>query len=1060
ELVLKSADAQKEYDGTALTTKEQENTGITVSGDGFAEGEGFKMEAQGSQLLPGSSVNSISYEPLEGTKEENYRIRVDEGTLTVTDRVEPFRITVTGNSGDVLYDGAEHSVEGLKETEFRISGRSYTVEGLDAAVSGTDAGTYTGTISGTAKILDADGNDVTGQFVVTGTAGTLQIRRRSLVLTSADAEKVYDGRVLTTADAENGGITVSGDGFAENEGAVYTVTGSQLLAGSSDNIFTYQLSEGTKAENYEIEVHMGLLRVTDRSASERYEITVIGQSAEALYDGADHSAEGIVTDTFTVEGRTYTVSGLSGSRTERNAGTYEVPVTGAAVVRDGAGNDVTDQFNVRTQPGTLTIQPREVILTSADAEKEYDGTALTTENEAAQGITVSGDGFAAGEGASYTVSGSQTLVGVSSNTFTYELNEGTEEANYRITVVPGTLSVTGRTTRIAITAEAVGAEAVYDGEVHTAEGLAQTVFTFNGHTYTLSGLESSVSGTDAGTYLASVTGTAKVTDENGNDVTDQFAVSLQSAELRILPAPLTIRTGSAQKAYDGTALTAAETEITGLQGSDQISVLVTGTQTVPGSTQNTCEISWGETKPSNYQVELQPGTLQVSANAAQVVLRAADASKIYDGTELKGTAEVTAEGLPAGFSAEIETEGSLTDAGTASNHITGYVIYNAAGEDNSSFFTNVQTMDGVLRIHPRKVTITSASAEKVYDGKELTTVDEPAQGITVSGDGFAEGEGAEYTVTGTQTLTGMSPNTFSYTLAEGTAAGNYEITQSFGTLTVKNRAADEKYQITAKAMGGSYLYDGAAHTVQGLVTNTFTVDGQTYTLEGLTASRTERNAGVYEIALGGTPLVRDADDNDVTEEFSVGAESGTLRIRPRSVTITSADAGKEYDGTALTTAELENAGITESGDGFAAGEGAAYTVTGSQTIPGESENTFTYRLNAGTEEANYNITVQTGTLTVTDRSEKIHVTLQTAGGSFLYDGEEHTVQGLTTEQITVDGVVYTITGITCEETQTDAGTYPVKAEGELKILDADCNDVTDQFDPEILEGSLQILPRE
>ena len=250
-----------------------------------------------------------------------------------------------------------------------------------------------------------------------------------------------------------------------------------------------------------------------------------------------------------------------------------------------------------------------------------------------------------------------------------------------------------------------------------------------------------------------------------------------------------------------------------------------------------------------------------------MLFRSQDASKTYDGTELTGSDEVTAEGLPAGFRAKIEVEGSLTDAGTASNHITGYVIYNAAGRDSSAYFTGVQTVDGVLRIDPRKVTISSASAEKVYDGKELTTADLEEAGITVSGDGFAEGEGAEYTVTGTQTLTGMSPNAFTYTLMEGTSAANYEITQSFGTLTVKNRAADEKYQITAEAAGGSFTYDGTAHTIQGLVTDTFTVDGQTYTLEGLTSTRTERGAGTYEIALSGTPVVRDADGNDVTEEF-------------------------------------------------------------------------------------------------------------------------------------------------------------------------------------------------
>jgi LPXTG-motif cell wall-anchored protein len=59
-------------------------------------------------------------------------------------------------------------------------------------------------------------------------------------------------------------------------------------------------------------------------------------------------------------------------------------------------------------------------------------------------VTVGGDGFVTGEGATYEVTGTQTIPGSSKNTFTYTLNEGTKADNYTITVVPGTLTVSGR----------------------------------------------------------------------------------------------------------------------------------------------------------------------------------------------------------------------------------------------------------------------------------------------------------------------------------------------------------------------------------------------------------------------------------------------------------------------------------------------------------------------------------------------------------------------------------------------------------------------------------------
>ncbi len=80
-------------------------------------------------------------------------------------------------------------------------------------------------------------------------------------------------------------------------------------------------------------------------------------------------------------------------------------------------------------------------------------------------------------------------------------------------------------------------------------------------------------------------------------------------------------------------------------------------------------------------------------------------------------------------------------------------------------------------ITPRDVTLTSGSATKEYDGTALTN-------DTVTAEGFVNGEGATYNVTGTQTEVGSSENNFTYTLNSNTKAGNYKITPICGTLTV------------------------------------------------------------------------------------------------------------------------------------------------------------------------------------------------------------------------------------------------------------------------------------
>lgn len=97
--------------------------------------------------------------------------------------------------------------------------------------------------------------------------------------------------------------------------------------------------------------------------------------------------------------------------------------TGTPVVTDDQGNNVSEQFAVSVKPGKLVVEPRHVVLESATDRKPYDGSPLVNGT-----VTVSGDGWAEGEGAAYAVTGSQTLVGSSENVFAYTLEGGAKAA--------------------------------------------------------------------------------------------------------------------------------------------------------------------------------------------------------------------------------------------------------------------------------------------------------------------------------------------------------------------------------------------------------------------------------------------------------------------------------------------------------------------------------------------------------------------------------------------------------------------------------------------------------
>ena len=86
---------------------------------------------------------------------------------------------------------------------------------------------------------------------------------------------------------------------------------------------------------------------------------------------------------------------------------------------------------------TFEIRKRRLTLTSGDGSWTHDGTA-----HAETTVTVGGDGFAPGEGATYGNFATLTDADSVPNSFDYTLNAGTLAGNYEITKVYGTLTVT------------------------------------------------------------------------------------------------------------------------------------------------------------------------------------------------------------------------------------------------------------------------------------------------------------------------------------------------------------------------------------------------------------------------------------------------------------------------------------------------------------------------------------------------------------------------------------------------------------------------------------------
>mgnify|MGYP002115505641 CR=1 FL=1 len=447
---LTSETAEKVYDGMPLTRPD-----VAITGDGFVAGEVSAIRATGTvtNVSDGEQPNTIVYTTSAGFKPGNYSIEKDEGTLKITPVTDKVTVTITGNDGSMGYDGNEHSVTGYKVES--ISNPLYTAadfafSGTDS-VTGTDAGTYMMGLT-PAQFENTNPNFENVTFSVTD--GSLQINPRSVKLTSATDEKVYDGQPLT-----NGVVTVSGDGFVKGEGAAYNVTGSQTNAGSSDNTFTYTLNQGTKAKNYTVETKPGKLTVTPVTAE--VTVTITGNNGSMGYDGNEHSVTGYKVES--ISNPLYTAADFAFSGTDSvtgtDAGTYMMGLTPAQFENT---NPNFENVTFSVTDGALTITPMPLTITAGSDSKAYNGTPLTND-------TFTRTSLAAGDTlASVTVTGSQTDVGSSKNVASdAKLMRGDRDvtANYAIDYLPGTLTVT-KNESAKLTAEAY--KGVYDGGEHDA----------------------------------------------------------------------------------------------------------------------------------------------------------------------------------------------------------------------------------------------------------------------------------------------------------------------------------------------------------------------------------------------------------------------------------------------------------------------------------------------------------------------------------------------------------------------------------------------------------------
>ena len=829
---------------------------------------------------------------------------VEDGKLTITkrglDKENLVKIIAANNT--VYYDGQPHGAKLNAAGQIEV-GTSYTTEYLalghkvqTVAIDGSETmvGVYEGRlVPNAAIIVDENDNDVTRNYVITYVPGTLEIRKNEteIKVTANSHTWEYDGQPHS-----DGGYTVEYDGQTYKVEAgetatlptgdvvkakiTKTVTNVSDSAANNNQIDELTIvnaaGEDTKGQYKTVTLIPGTLTITKRGAGEdKVKITAADNTVE--YDGRPHGAKLNAAGQIEV-GTSYTVTNLAEGHnvktlaiegSETDAGVYaDKLVPGNAVIVDGSGVEVTANYDITYVPGALTITRRgagddKVVLTAANNTVVYDGqphgVKLNAAGEIEVGTSYTITNLANGHKVqSVVISGSETAVGeyenrlVPSGAKIVDAEGNDVTRNYVVGYKNGKLTITSPDT-VIVTIRGNKDTVEYDGQKHEVNGyevvsISNTLYTEADFGFA-DGATAHAEGTDAGDYFMNLTKDSFV-NRNANFSAVTFVVEdgkltitkrgLDKENLvKIIAANNTVyydgqphgaKLNAAGQIEVGTSYT---TEYLAL-GHKVQTVAIDGSETMVG-------VYEGRLVPNaaiivdendndvtrNYVITYVPGTLEIRKNETEIKVTANSHTWEYDGQpHSDGGYTVNYDGVDypvaAGEFATLPTGDKVTAT------VEGSVTNVADSADDNNVVTNV--------------TITNEAGVVVND--QYKTITRVNGGLKITRRGDSEDEDKKVRII-------AEPNTVEY---DGKAHG--------AKLNAKGEIELGTSYTTARLVDGHY------------------VDETTLDITG-----SQTNVGVYAeelkpaVKAGATRIViRDKDDNDVTDNYALTLVNATLTI--------------------------------------------------------------------------------------------------------------------------------------------------------------------------------------
>lgn len=535
----------------------------------------------------------------------NYDIEYVYGTVTVT----PRPIKIISGGGQYTYGMIQGLPYGYYKMEGEVADGQVVlidrVNGEQGNYTWLEVGKYVNEIT-VSVYIQRQGRDVSKNYDITYEYGEIEILPRKITLYTGDLNYIYDGYEHACTDYYS--IPAS---FGLLEGHVINVKHSTapLNVGKYQNVYsdyTIETIGGIDVtRNYEITWQYGEIEVFKRP------ITIKTGDLSVIYDGEKHDcmryeiwsefgfADG---DELVIKSAPMLI----------DAGSVSNKFSEYQIIKDGK-TDVTSNYEITWEYGTLEVRPRPISIAPQYAEKVYDGIALRAGNAIL--CDDSPFGLVKGHTLQAPTVGERTDVGETQSSVSNKVRimNGQVDVtrNYVITRFTNKIVILPR----PITVYTMGAEKYYDGTPLRNPNYSYSNDLVSGHQLILStnGIQTEI-GESENTYSY-----LRIT-AGGRDVTHNYDITNELGTLHVKPyAIVNVYSYSASKKYDGTPLTCPKYEIVIEDGelSDEyeLKVNVYGSITECGVVENSLSVrltdKYGRDMSRFYTINAVPGFLEV-----------------------------------------------------------------------------------------------------------------------------------------------------------------------------------------------------------------------------------------------------------------------------------------------------------------------------------------------------------------------------------------------------------------------------------------------------------------